>query len=275
MPEIVGKLITPRLAGAPSSPVTGEVYYNTATNKLYWWNGTAWVAAEGGAAGGGAVDYIGNWAAGTTYKQGDVVRYNNNDYLAVNPSTGSVPPAPASSGIPAVSVGTTLPASPFDGQEAILVDSLLLPSYSWRFRYLASITDAYKWIFCGGPPLRAFILTNETQNNVTSPADLATVVGITMPRAGIYVFDHGATLYNSVNDYYSQAALKVAAAAADVGTYCFMRGRAGDFMSVSVGGLTRTVAANDLVKQQYWSSAQPTLLQAQQRWIEAIPSRVS
>lgn len=45
--------------------------------------------------GGGGVDYIGNWGAGITYKKGDVVRYNNNDYVAVNDSTGVTPPAPA------------------------------------------------------------------------------------------------------------------------------------------------------------------------------------
>jgi len=47
-----------------------------------------WKAAPGG----GGVDYIGDWAVGTTYKRGDVVRYNGIDYLAVNPSTGQVPP---------------------------------------------------------------------------------------------------------------------------------------------------------------------------------------
>jgi hypothetical protein len=50
MPEILGRLRTPRLAAAPSAPTVGEVYYDTAANKLYWWNGTAWIDATGGAA---------------------------------------------------------------------------------------------------------------------------------------------------------------------------------------------------------------------------------
>ena len=42
-------------------------------------------------ASGGGVDYIGNWGAGTSYKKGDVVRYNGSDYMAVNDSVGQAP----------------------------------------------------------------------------------------------------------------------------------------------------------------------------------------
>jgi hypothetical protein len=96
------------------------------------------------------VDYIGNWAAGTPYKRGDVVRYNGNDYMAVNDSTGSAPPAPASPVVAGASYGTTFPVAPFDGQEHVLVDSLTNATWSWRFRYNASGTSGYKWEFVGG-----------------------------------------------------------------------------------------------------------------------------
>lgn len=37
------------LASAPSSPVTGQIYYNTADNKSYYYNGTTWIDMTGGA----------------------------------------------------------------------------------------------------------------------------------------------------------------------------------------------------------------------------------
>jgi hypothetical protein len=39
-----------QLGAAPSSPVKGQLYYNTADNTLWWWDGSAWVSARGGAA---------------------------------------------------------------------------------------------------------------------------------------------------------------------------------------------------------------------------------
>jgi hypothetical protein len=38
------------LGTAPSSPVTGQLYYDTLANTLQYWNGTTWIAASGGAA---------------------------------------------------------------------------------------------------------------------------------------------------------------------------------------------------------------------------------
>jgi hypothetical protein len=51
-----------------------------------------------------------------------------------------------------MSYGTTLPASPANGQEAILVDSTTAPTYQWRFRYNGSSGSTYKWEYLGGAP---------------------------------------------------------------------------------------------------------------------------
>jgi hypothetical protein len=40
------------LAGAPSAPVAGQLYYDTGTSVLYWYDGSVWVAAKD--AGGGS-----------------------------------------------------------------------------------------------------------------------------------------------------------------------------------------------------------------------------
>ena len=36
------------LGAAPGSPVTGQMYYNSGDNTLYWFDGTAWQSAKGG-----------------------------------------------------------------------------------------------------------------------------------------------------------------------------------------------------------------------------------
>lgn len=41
---------THQLGTAPASPVTGQMYYNTGDNTLYWFDGSVWVSARGGAA---------------------------------------------------------------------------------------------------------------------------------------------------------------------------------------------------------------------------------
>ena len=47
---------------------------------------------------------------------------------------------------------TALPGSPTDGQEVMLTDSLTAPSYQWHMKYIAGITDGFKWMFLGGSP---------------------------------------------------------------------------------------------------------------------------
>jgi hypothetical protein len=95
--------------------------------------------------------------------------------------------------------GTSLPASPFNGQEAILVDSTTNPSYAWRFRYNAGSTSTYKWEFIGGAPSLAYEAVDFV---ISTPTPAGPV--LTAPRAGQYVLQHSSFGYSpdSVGSYF-------------------------------------------------------------------------
>ena len=142
---------------------------------------------------GAALSYDGDWVAGT-YQDGQVVIRNGIAYLCVGgPTTVAPDPVPWGLASTQASYGTTLPASPVDGQEAILVDSLTNPSYQWRFRYNAGSSSPYKWEFIGGPPASTYVSANEVYSG-SGWANLATVgPNFTIPRAGDYRVEADAT----------------------------------------------------------------------------------
>jgi hypothetical protein len=154
---------------------------------------TDWVPLAYGPAGSG-VDYKGDWVPGTEFEQGDVVIHNGVQYLAVNSSTNSTPPPTSglTAPVPIVGIGTVFPGSPLNGEEFIIVDSLTTPTYSWRFRYVSSITDIYKWIFIGGSFLQAAVGDANEEENATGAAlaawaNLATIgPTVTPPVSGYY-----------------------------------------------------------------------------------------
>lgn len=44
----IQNVVAQNLASAPSSPVKGQFYMNSADNTFYWWDGTTWQPAKGG-----------------------------------------------------------------------------------------------------------------------------------------------------------------------------------------------------------------------------------
>lgn len=79
----------------------------------------------GGTVGPSGIDYVGAWAAGTTYQPGQVVRYQGVDYLAVNPSIGQTPPA--AQGVPTAALALIQKIGPL-GAAAASIDFTAIPA---------------------------------------------------------------------------------------------------------------------------------------------------
>jgi hypothetical protein len=133
------------------------------------------------------LNYAGAWNAGTAYRPGDVVLRNGVYYLC---ATGNTNTDPGTSAWPG-GIGTSLPASPGDGQEYTLVDVLATPSYAWKFKYVAAITDAYKWVCIGGGAAFAEVVASEATASSTYVALTTAGPSFTVPRAGIYIVEIG------------------------------------------------------------------------------------
>jgi hypothetical protein len=91
---------------------------------------------------------------------------------------------------PKPSYSTTLPASPVDGQEHILVDSITNPTWQWRFRYNAGSTSVYKWEFVGGSTIT---ISGGSFTTPTGPTGWLDGNGpsFSLPRAGTYKYSWG------------------------------------------------------------------------------------
>lgn len=103
----------------------------------------------------------------------------------------------------AVAYGTSLPGSPVDGREAVLVDSVTNPSYQWRFRWNAGSSSAYKWEYVGGGSLAVQYLSNQTPSAATWTGMLP---NLTVPRAGEYQYSYSGTC-NAVAAYQAYISL--------------------------------------------------------------------
>jgi len=114
--------------------------------------------------------------------------------------------------VAALGYGTSLPGSPVDGQEYVLVDGTT-PSYQWRFRYNAGSTSAYKWEFVGGPAAIVDVLTDEGTASTTYTNLATTGPQFTLPRAGDYRAEFDAESYSSTSAVLNVVAVQVGAAA--------------------------------------------------------------
>lgn len=84
---------------------------------------------------------------------------------------------------------TSLPGSPYQGQEVVYVADAA-NGVEWHLRYDTNITadsGAYKWAFVGGGKLTHEVATNENSSSASFVNLTTTGPTITVPLAGVFV----------------------------------------------------------------------------------------
>src|SRR5215510_12172430 len=77
------------LGTAPAAPVKGLMYFNSADNTLYWYDGAQWVAAKG-AAGAVPADTVTTLAIGGTAVPGSSTLFSRGDHAHGMPAFGAI-----------------------------------------------------------------------------------------------------------------------------------------------------------------------------------------
>lgn len=167
--------------------------------------------------------------------------------------------------------GITLPASPTDGMEYVLVNSVTAPTYQWRFRYNAGSSSAYKWEFVGGSPARSDVATGESTASAT-PVDLTTTQWITLPRAGDYDVLYGCDASNTGAGNANSANITVGGATLSTGLHTTPVANYGEAIVRADTLLGR--AASDIAKLQFNITFGGTGTFAR-RYLRVTPVRVS
>lgn len=92
---------------------------------------------------------------------------------------------------------TSLPSTPYDGQEVFYVVDATA-GIVWHLRYDANVTGSYKWVPVGGGCfMHAQVDTDESTNNAGFVALSTAGPSITTPLAGDYEIEFGCDSYNT------------------------------------------------------------------------------
>lgn len=259
----------------PAAMAATPARLGTLATQITDWNtalDNGWYGSVGGAnvpaAGVWYVGIVSQSHAGSSYVRQTVYDLNSDRVWTRRRDGGTWQPW-VLTGVPGV--GLALPASPVDGDEYTLVDSLTVPTYQWRFKYVASITDAYKWVYVGGVGrgVEQLGLTATSTSFIDIPGAV-----ITVPRAGIWSVEFGADVYGSAAGQYIQIAPKFGAAAANLVDSAGIPTltAAGNSMTV-MRWLTKTVAASTAIQLQQVTNGGTGY--SRYVWLKITPVRVS
>ena len=256
MPEILGTLRSPQLSTPPSSPVQGQIYFDTTTDKLYWYDGSAWIVASG--------------------EGGVVAPGNEGEFFRTLSGSAVWNPGVKGSDLE-WNVGSTPPASPSNNSIWVYVGS----GFYWMFVYDASETT-YKWKFIGGSSLSAVVATDQTfaTSGWVDPATPGPTIAV--PRAGEYDVIAVANLYISGQ---TAAATMYMGLTPSSGTWDATGLGAQSFASLyTLGGVgvtpvvsdvIRGIAAGGTIKEQYQQGGGGGTPHCRQRVLKVWPRRVS
>jgi hypothetical protein len=175
--------------------------------------------------------------------------------------------------LPVVPLVTALPASPFDGQEVILTDSLTAPTYTWRFRYVAA-APSNKWVFVGGAPGYAEVLTAQAMSSTTFAALATDGPAVTLPVAGDYLVEIGYRIAAATAVTFSFMSFAIGATpASDVdAAHCEISTGATGRFSVARAIRKTGLPATTLTAKYRLSSVANTTFD--NRWMKATPVAV-
>jgi len=219
--------------------------------------------------GGVAINYKGGWSAGT-YNPGDIVVLNGIEYMCVRQTVKQPTPWAMNQ---VATYGISLPASPIDGQEAVLVDSITAPTFQWRFRYNANSTSPYKWEFIGG---NSWLRNDEADVSTTSTSYITVGTLPTFPgqRSGVYQVSYGANSYNSVANTYNYTCLFTGNVAGTV-FYHNQNATAGVWLAAAFrkAQVVLDVAVNNAIDLRHMTNGGTA--HWGQRTLEVLPVRVS
>lgn len=176
---------------------------------------------------------------------------------------------------PAISLVTSLPSNPKDGDEILFTDSLTAGTYHWHLRYVAA-RASNKWVFVGGPGLYELIQQSESTTSTSYIALTTAGPTITVPLAGDYFVEIGVHISHSGDTSGRSNSMSYgvgAASAASDTDRIYIQGNAATTPVIAASRTTKKtgLAAGNVLVAGYKTSSTVVTGTWDERWMRVIP----